>query len=171
MSELFRLDDRADTSSYRHDQHREQGQNEERLPVSRLTQPESADRSHCGQSDTNDRSHRLQVVIDLRSKRLEGLKREVRWFGAHPQIVCAGSDTRTTGALSARRRYPESGIRAGRWLVAVRVPVARGNRGRSDLATHAARGAQVGRWTRAPPAFARASPTDDFSSIRWSWFT
>jgi hypothetical protein len=33
------------------------------------------------------------------------------------------------------------------------------------------RGAQVGRGPGQLLAFASASPTDDFSSIRWSWFT
>jgi SRSO17 transposase len=43
--------------------------------------------------------------------------------------------------------------------------------GQVRLGGHAARGAQVGRGPGQPLAFARASPTDDFSSIRWSCFT
>ena len=43
--------------------------------------------------------------------------------------------------------------------------------GQVRLGGHAARGAPVGRGPGQPLTFARASPTDDFSSIRWSWFT
>ena len=42
---------------------------------------------------------------------------------------------------------------AGRWLVAVRVLVARGNRGRSDLAAHDAARCPGRPWTRATASF------------------
>jgi hypothetical protein len=62
--------------------------------------------------------------------------------------------------LSARSGSLASG-RAG--TPRVRKP------GQVRLSGHAARGAQVGRGPGQPLAFARASPTDDFSSIRRSW--
>jgi hypothetical protein len=81
--------------------------------------------------------------------------------------VAAPMSSKTPWA-SAEAPFP---CGAGRWLVAVRVLVARGNWGRFRLGDHAARGAQVGRGPGQSLAFARVSPTDDFLSVRWSWFT
>jgi hypothetical protein len=83
---------------------------------------------------------------------------------------------------STQRRLQPTGsqLAIGRALLSARSGSLAGGRpgtrrarkpGQVRLGGHAARGAQVGRGPVQPLAFARASPTDDFSSIRWSWFT
>jgi hypothetical protein len=110
---------------------------------------------------------RLDAASPSVSRRLHRVSRRDRASSEAP-VSSAGSlaIARTGEAAAALLSAPSGSLAGGRaGTRRARKP------GRVRLGGPAARGAQLGGGPGQPLAFASVSPTDDFSSIRWSWLT